>query len=86
VVLDSHHSEEEQNPDPDPHSSEKLNPDSDPHLHDADLQPYSRIRSSFAFVSRRILTTVPLFDVFSLQNRSPRVLLCSVQLSQLIEM
>jgi hypothetical protein len=84
VVLDSHHSEEEQNPDPDPHSSEKLNPDSDPHLNDADLQPYNRIRSSFAFVSRRILTTVPLFEVFSLQNRSPRVPFCSVYFSQLI--
>jgi hypothetical protein len=40
VVADSHHFEEELDPDldPDPHS-EILDPDSDPHESDADPQP-----------------------------------------------
>jgi hypothetical protein len=61
VVADSHHFDEEQDPnplkreksDPDPHLSEKR--DQDPHKSDADPQPWSNVK--FILEKRQYKTT-----------------------------
>ncbi len=77
LVADSHHFDENQDPDPDQHFSEKLDPAPDPNESDADPQPWLVAR----FKKRSSTGTIKLASKTKTRNKVSAI---SLQVNRLM--